>query len=177
MSSLLTTALEMAWLFLPGIAANIAPVFATRFWPAKSLPVWEAGLGKNKTWRGVWAGVGAAAAVGVLHYIGRDVEWVLLASRIPATTFAATVGFAILLGAAALLGDAIESFIKRRLRKQPGESWAPWDQIDFAIGMIVVVMFVVPLSFSDIVIAVLVLGVGSFLTSVCGVTMHIKKSL
>ena len=34
-------------------------------------------------------------------------------------------------GFGALLGDLIKSFVKRRLNKQPGERWFPWDQIDF----------------------------------------------
>jgi CDP-2,3-bis-(O-geranylgeranyl)-sn-glycerol synthase len=39
-----------------------------------------------------------------------------------------------MLGLGALLGDAIESFFKRRNNVPPGESWFPFDQTDYIIG-------------------------------------------
>jgi len=141
MIAALNMAIELTWLLLPGIAANLAPVFATHYWPKRSRPVWEAGLGKNKTWRGVLAGLGAAAAVGAAQYAVGDTAEIQLISLIPTTTIVAAIGFALVLGAAALIGDAIASYIKRRVGKEAGQSWLPWDQIDFAIGMVVVVMF------------------------------------
>jgi CDP-2,3-bis-(O-geranylgeranyl)-sn-glycerol synthase len=34
----------------------------------------------------------------------------------------------------ALLGDVIESFFKRRIGKDRGQDWIPFDQLDFLIG-------------------------------------------
>jgi CDP-2,3-bis-(O-geranylgeranyl)-sn-glycerol synthase len=38
------------------------------------------------------------------------------------------------MGFGALLGDAIESFFKRQARVKPGNTWFPFDQIDYIIG-------------------------------------------
>ncbi len=43
----------------------------------------------------------------------------------------------VLMGLGALLGDLIESFIKRRLNKPSGRPWFPWDQIDWIMGAMV----------------------------------------
>ncbi|MAF80384.1 hypothetical protein CL628_00030 [bacterium] len=177
MIPLLNTAIELTWLFLPGIAANLAPVFATHFWPARSRPIWESGLGKNKTWRGILAGLGAAILVGAAQFTVADLPQVLLISLIPATTAQAAIGLALALGAAALFGDAVESYIKRRRGKEAGHSWLPWDQIDFAISMVVVVMFVTPLSPIKIIIAIALLGVGSYIASSVGVVLGLKRTL
>ncbi len=177
MIPLLNTAIELTWLFLPGIVANLAPVFATHFWPARSRPIWESGLGKNKTWRGVIAGLGAAILVGAVQYTVGDLPQIQLISLIPTTTAQAAIGLAIVLGAAALLGDAVESYIKRRRSQEAGHSWLPWDQIDFAIGMVVVVMFFTLLSPIKIIIAIALLGVGSYITSSVGVALGLKRTL
>jgi CDP-2,3-bis-(O-geranylgeranyl)-sn-glycerol synthase len=39
-----------------------------------------------------------------------------------------------LFGGGALLADAFESFFKRRAGVPPGESWFPFDQIDYILG-------------------------------------------
>jgi len=171
------TGLELAWLFLPGIVANLSPVFAAHLLPHRALPLWENGLGKNKTWRGVIVGLGAALAVGAFQYLAGGLEHVQLLSLMPVTSLSAALVMALTLGLAALLGDAIESFIKRRRGVAPGESWMPWDQIDYAIGLVIASGFFVTLSLAQIIFAVVLLGVGSFVTSFIGVTIGIKHSL
>ncbi|MBR9703121.1 CDP-archaeol synthase, partial [Candidatus Woesearchaeota archaeon] len=42
--------------------------------------------------------------------------------------------FGFLAGFGALLGDLVESFIKRQLGFKSGELFFPWDKIDFVIG-------------------------------------------
>ncbi|KAA0006124.1 MAG: CDP-archaeol synthase, partial [Thermoplasmata archaeon] len=37
----------------------------------------------------------------------------------------------------ALLGDIVESFFKRRVGKERGEDWIPFDQVDFLIGALI----------------------------------------
>jgi len=34
------------------------------------------------------------------------------------------------------MGDIIESFFKRRIGKKRGESWVPFDQLDFILGVL-----------------------------------------
>lgn len=40
----------------------------------------------------------------------------------------------VILGTGALLGDALESFIKRRRGISPGQTWYPFDQLDYVAG-------------------------------------------
>jgi CDP-2,3-bis-(O-geranylgeranyl)-sn-glycerol synthase len=37
----------------------------------------------------------------------------------------------------ALLGDVIESFFKRRVGKDRGQDWIPFDQLDFLVGALI----------------------------------------
>ena len=70
-------------------------------------------FGSHKTWRGVLAGVLACA----------------LAARLSGVAWTIGAGF----GAAALLGDAASSAIKRRLKLQPGTEVPGLDQIPEAL--------------------------------------------
>lgn len=47
------------------------------------------------------------------------------------------VGF--LMGFGALLGDLVESYVKRRLNFRPGYPWFPWDQLDWIIGSLLLI--------------------------------------
>jgi hypothetical protein len=42
-------------------------------------------------------------------------------------------------GFGAVAGDAAKSFFKRRLAIAPGSPWIPFDQLDFAVGALVLV--------------------------------------
>jgi len=134
--------LEVAWSILPAAAANAAPVFASRLFPRANWPV-DLGVkvrgrrlfGSHKTWRGLVAGVAAATATVMLqqeivghfpavreydHFAYSTASWLLGAG----------------LGAAALGGDLVKSAIKRQLDIAPGQSWFPFDQIDWLLGTI-----------------------------------------
>jgi CDP-2,3-bis-(O-geranylgeranyl)-sn-glycerol synthase len=121
------------WFFLPAGVANMAPVLANKIpllnhwntpldfgltWHQKRL------LGANKTWRGVLFGTLLAGATGLVVYtfIFGD------GNAFAVFWFTAVMGFG------ALLGDALGSFLKRRLNIVPGRSWFPFDQLDYIIG-------------------------------------------
>jgi len=38
------------------------------------------------------------------------------------------------MGFGAILGDAVKSFFKRRIKIKPGRTWIPFDQIDYILG-------------------------------------------
>jgi len=94
-------------------------------------------FGKNKTWRGLLVGVITGmivAGIQALLFFNSDffVRYTIVDYR--------KVNFILigsLMGGGALLGDLIESFIKRRLNKPSGKPWFPWDQIDWIIGAMV----------------------------------------
>jgi CDP-2,3-bis-(O-geranylgeranyl)-sn-glycerol synthase len=51
-----------------------------------------------------------------------------------------------LLSSGALVGDALKSFLKRRLRIKPGETFFIFDQIDYILGALAFVSLKIPLS-------------------------------
>lgn len=131
------------WFFAPAGIANMAPVFASRIpgirrftqpmdfgktYRGKPL------FGANKTWRGLFAGILAATLVIALQkYLFSHSLFFLEYSWFdyrPASVWL----LGPLFGAGALLADAVESFFKRQVGVKPGDSWFPFDQIDYIIG-------------------------------------------
>ncbi len=116
----------MDWISLPGlsfvIVTNSAPVVVARLagargaWPIDGGLVLRDGqrlLGAHKTWRGLVAGVAAGAILA--PWI--DVPWWLGG----------------LAGATTIVGDALSSFAKRRLRLQSGSFCPGIDQLPEAV--------------------------------------------
>lgn len=136
--------IDAFWFFLPAGVANMVPVFVSR---VPGLKRWKTPLdfgksykdqrilGENKTWRGLLLGTLAAGLVGLVQY----------KIAIPALGVSALTVFSssALMGLGALVGDAVESFFKRRRNMKPGKSWFPFDQIDYIIGGL---LFVAPFS-------------------------------
>ena len=99
-------------------------------------------LGNNKTWRGVFTGTCLAGITGLLLYplLGTtESRWEVFA-------------ISLLMGFGALLGDACESFFKRQRGVPAGNSWFPFDQIDYIIGGLVVVIPFADISLSTIAV-------------------------
>jgi CDP-2,3-bis-(O-geranylgeranyl)-sn-glycerol synthase len=55
-------------------------------------------------------------------------------------------------GFGAMFGDLMKSFFKRRRNIKPGQSWAPFDQLDFIAGAILFLSPFVRLKFKNIII-------------------------
>lgn len=145
--------------FLPAGVANASPVFANRIpW----LRSWKTPLdfgkswrgkrifGANKTWRGWTFGTLMGGVTSLLvnyFYIPNayDARYIFLVGAV--------------LGAGALTGDAVESFLKRQRGVPPGKSWFPFDQIDYIIGGLI---FVYPLTLIPLILmtAILILYFG-----------------
>ena len=68
-----------------------------------------------------------------------------------------TLWFGVLLGAGAIIGDAIKSFFKRRREIAPGQSWIPFDQIDWTLGAIAFSLLVYDLQ-ASVAITIILLG-------------------
>lgn len=130
--------------FLPAGLANAAPVVANKIpiinqwkkpvdfglsWKGKRL------TGDNKTWRGVFVGSVLAMVSSVI--ISKLVPETIVNNSVPLTGF--------LLGFGALMGDFVESFIKRQMNIKPGSSWFPWDQLDYIIGALAITHWIAPL--------------------------------
>ncbi len=140
------------WFFLPAGLANAAPVFANKI---PYLNKWNTPLdlglhfrgrrifGDNKTWRGLVSGIVVGSLVALLQRYA-FVHWELVKDITYLNYSAIHVGLlGAMLGAGALLGDAIESFFKRQCGVPSGRSWFPFDQIDYIVGGLLVSSLVI----------------------------------
>jgi len=143
--------LQALYFLLPAYCANMAPVFATKIFGSKyNLPLdfgfkyqGQELLGKNKTWRGLLAGVIVGIATVYLQAYLFQFGFFKSISVIDyesADLFA--LGF--LFGLGVILADAIKSFFKRRMNIKPGDKWFPWDQLDFSGGLILILFIYLP---------------------------------
>jgi CDP-2,3-bis-(O-geranylgeranyl)-sn-glycerol synthase len=97
-------------------------------------------LGDGKTWRGLISGafVGITSGFGlsIIAFYANKSEFAFLEindfGRFPVMI---PIISSICFGA--LFGDIIESFFKRRLGKERGENWIPFDQLDFIVGALI----------------------------------------
>jgi len=114
----------------PAYVANMSPPLV-KYWRAWNRPISPRWLGSHKTVMGFAAGLlGAMATTLAQHVIGYMAgivdydRWLELGLRF---------------GLGAMAGDSVKSFFKRRLRVPPGAPWIPFDQLDFALGALVLV--------------------------------------
>lgn len=138
------------WLFLPAGVANMIP---TIVWRVPGLRKWNTpvdfgikvrgirALGPNKTWRGIVCGVIAGTVVfywqqQVTNDLGSFSDYLEDAGYVHISLW-----FGVLLSLGALVGDAVESFIKRQKNIAAGTSWFPFDQLDYIIGACILTAF------------------------------------
>jgi CDP-2,3-bis-(O-geranylgeranyl)-sn-glycerol synthase len=143
--------LQLVYLMLPVYLANMAPPFA-KYWHGWNRPISRRWLGDHKTVIGFALGVAVAVAV---TFVQSRIDW----NAGPANyDHWLPLGFAC--GCGALGGDALKSFIKRRLRIAPGQAWIPADQLDFVFGGIAGLSFFVTLNLTDILVILVASFVG-----------------
>ncbi len=130
--------LKSLYFFLPAYIANMLPPLIRKV-PFLAIPIWESKLGKNKTWRGV---VVAAVAGGLVFWLQKlaYANGFRSLALIDYADFSLWLG--VLLGFGALVGDAVESYYKRKENIPPGKPWIPFDQLDFVVGGIVFSFFI-----------------------------------
>ncbi|USN53187.1 MAG: CDP-archaeol synthase [Candidatus Nomurabacteria bacterium] len=144
----LTLILSSFWLLLPMGVANMFPIFAVKLFPRSNWPVdfgayfhGQPLFGSHKTYRGILAGVlGAVLTFWLQRFLYLKYTWVQDISLFSYTS--QSLSFGALLGFGALAGDLLKSFFKRRVNIAPGQSWFPFDQIDYIVGGIAFGAFV-----------------------------------
>ena len=172
------------WFFVPAGVANMTPILVARLpllrnwtspidfgksWHGKPI------FGANKTWRGLICGVVAGVLVCMAQFwLGDQIYLSFLDTR-PEYDHAQPVILGLLLGLGALLGDAIESFFKRRANVEPGKAWFPFDQIDYIIGAVILTWWLVPVGFMELVSLFAVWFVMHLLFSYIGYRTGFKK--
>jgi CDP-2,3-bis-(O-geranylgeranyl)-sn-glycerol synthase len=145
------------WLFLPAGIANMAPVVANKI---PLLNRWSTPLdfkkkfrgkrifGDNKTWRGLLFGAICGGITAGLQFL----VWPSHIERFatPDNPLLFVFGFGFLIGFGALVADSVESFYKRQSNIPAGESWFPFDQLDYVFGGLLMAVIFVELTILDI---------------------------
>jgi CDP-2,3-bis-(O-geranylgeranyl)-sn-glycerol synthase len=144
LAPIVASALSVLWLLLPAYVANAVatlprgrgpPMDFGRVWPTDGRRV----LGPSKTWSGFLFGGFAALPVALLE------AWLILIAPpnlqlVPrlASTVLAAVPVAAILTFGAMSGDALGSFLKRRLGRPSGARTILLDQLPFVLVPIAV---------------------------------------
>jgi CDP-2,3-bis-(O-geranylgeranyl)-sn-glycerol synthase len=125
-----------ALLFIfPAYCANAMPVIfgggslidgGRRFLDGKPI------FGSHKTFRGFFAGLVIGTLVGFVEYFVFEASHRFPVLSVITFSPSFLLGFALSLGA--LIGDLMDSFIKRRLDIPPGSPLPVVDQLDFVLG-------------------------------------------
>ncbi len=147
----MTHFLILLFWFTPAFVANGMPVIVKNIYPFSlwNTPISEKYLGSHKTWRGIVMGVGFAGIIA-------GVQFYFFPQYFPffSSFFSAFLG-GMFLGFGALMGDIVESFIKRKIGKRPGEALFFWDGVDYIIGSMLCMMFFTPLFVEDVLFLLL----------------------
>ncbi|DAC72377.1 MAG TPA: CDP-2,3-bis-(O-geranylgeranyl)-sn-glycerol synthase [Thermoplasmata archaeon] len=135
-----TIIVQAFWIVIPIYIANASAVIVGGGIPIDMGKTWKDGrriLGDGKTWRGLFAGTflgmtaGFGLAVAASYLTVSDYSFLHL-TNFEGFPWMIPILFSLCFGA--LLGDVIESFFKRRVGKDRGQDWIPFDQLDFLVG-------------------------------------------
>ena len=164
--SVLTLTAYAIYFMLPAYLANVSalafggglPVdFKVNFTDGRRL------LGDGVTWRGtiigILIGTGIAAIQGLIFMYYGDIftllpGWVTIEGLIP-HNFGEWILLGLALSGGALIGDAVGSFIKRRMNVGRGEPAPVLDQLDFVIGALLFASLVVTIPIALIILIII----------------------
>jgi len=174
------------WFFIPAGVANVAPVLASKVPLVTRLnaPI-DGGamlggkrlLGENKTWRGIVAGIILGTIVLALQQaiVASSPQFIRYLMPLDFTALP-TLVLGSLFAIGALGGDAIESFMKRRLDIKPGASWVPFDQIDYIVGALLLTAPIARLSWQQSAWAIILWMAIHFGAAYVGYLLKLKKT-
>ncbi|MEM3431702.1 MAG: CDP-2,3-bis-(O-geranylgeranyl)-sn-glycerol synthase [Candidatus Micrarchaeia archaeon] len=138
---------------LPAYFANAAPVlfktgtsktpmdYGVKFYDSRRI------LGKGKTWTGFFIGILTGTIIGII-------TWLLGILNIY-PTFETHMLVAFLLSVGTMTGDAVGSFIKRRINVKSGKSVPILDQLSFYVFALLFASPYLPKEFDVIIISIL----------------------
>ena len=173
------------WIFLPAGIANMMPIAMAKLPLLKN---WDYPMDFNKTYKGVRifgdhktirgliSGIiMAIITVYLLQVLYSATPW--LQSNLPIDYLKINpIIFGFLSGFGALLGDAVESFFKRRTNIKPGETWFPFDQTDYIIGGLLALALYIRFTPLQYVLIIFVYFGLHLATSYLGFLLKLKKS-
>jgi CDP-2,3-bis-(O-geranylgeranyl)-sn-glycerol synthase len=180
----MSDALLALWFFAPAGIANVMPILAAK---APGLQRWHTPVDGGKTWRGqrlfgdhkTWRGVVTGTLAGMAFLwlqvsLGDHYAWAAnINQELPyGDTAIWLLGF--LLGFGGLAGDMIKSFVKRQVPVKAGDSWFPFDQLDYIIGGLLLSALVVQLPVAVYVWVLIIFFGLHLLFSYIGYKLHFK---
>ncbi len=135
--------IQAFWVVIPIYVANASAVIVGGGTSIDFGRNWRDGrriLGDGKTWRGLFSGtfLGMTAGFGLTvaaSYLSTSDYAFLGLTNFEGFPFMILILFSLCFGA--LFGDVVESFFKRRVGKDRGQDWIPFDQLDFIVGALV----------------------------------------
>lgn len=160
--------------FLPAYIANITSTLAGVLHLPFSQPLSVELFGRNKSVRGVYAGILAAMIVVYLQKM-LQMEGVANAIRLIDYGAAHIWMLGLLMGTGTVLGDVVKSFFKRRLEKREGTPWVPFDQLDFVLGALLFTLPFYPMEWTPIVIVITLSPLLHFAVNVIGYFLGVKN--
>jgi len=175
---MLNLILQCFYFMLPAYFANMAPVIVKKINFLKIPIDFDKKInnklifGKNKTFRGLVFGVLFAIAISYFQFILYNNDIFVDLALFGYSNWL-MIGF--LLGFGAIIGDLIESFVKRRLSYKPGKPFVPWDQIDFVLGALIFVFPIVNLSINKIIIIIILSFVLHIIVNHIAFYMKVRK--
>jgi len=142
-----TIILQAFWIIIPVYTANASAVIVGGGTPIDFKKTWRDGrriLGDGKTWKGLLTGTFIGMIVGfglavAAKYLNANGYSFLGLTDFEGFPLMIPILFSLCFGA--LVGDIVESFFKRRIGKDRGQDWIPFDQLDFLIGALVASFF------------------------------------
>jgi len=161
------------YFIFPAYCANAIPVILGGGRPIDNGRIFLDGkplFGAHKTFRGFFAGLFVGTLVGILQSVSGEFF------SIPPFQYPLLLGFTASLGA--LLGDLLESFIKRRLNFSPGAPFPVADQLDFVVGALLFsrMFFVLPDSLTTVLLIILITPPIHLLTNFIAYCLGVKKT-
>lgn len=178
-----TSILIAFWFFIPAGVANTAAVFASKLPVLRrfSYPMdFKKSIngvrifGDHKTIRGLVVGIAVAILLTAIEInIYNNSSWLKENLTINYSEINPLI-FGFLSGFGALMGDAVKSFFKRRVGVKPGDSWFPFDQIDYIVGGILATMIYVRLNFIDYLFLLLIWFILHPLSTFVGFLLKLK---
>jgi len=177
-NSFLFEVLKIAYFFVPAYFANMAPVLFSKI-NFLNYSV-DCGMklrgkrlfGANKTFRGFFFAI-------IMGIVVAGLQWLLNFSNLNLVNYGnfnfVLVGF--LLGFGALFGDLIESFFKRQLNFKPGQSFIPFDQIDYTFGAFVLVSLFFKVSVLPFLVLLICVIPVHLLVNYIGFKLKLRKDM
>ncbi len=133
-------------------------------------------FGAHKTWRGLIAGIlGGIMGVYLQKLLYPYMQSYSLIDYSSVNIFV----LGTILGLGALAGDVTESFFKRQNNIQPGQSWIPFDQIDWVLGSLIFISFyMIPAipSWEIVLTAIVLFGLLHPTVNYLGYLLKLKKN-